>query len=139
MKGFDASCHLSLQDVSVVQSPCISTIVIRIKCSKTDQFGNGVHIYLRRTGASLCPVSALLDYLSVRGLTDGPLFLFSDGQPLSRVSLVSKVRSALSSLGMNVNQFSGHSFRIGGALTVLHAGVSDVKIKMLGRWESSAY
>ena len=113
--------------------------MIRIKCSKTDQFGNGVNIYLQRTGASLCPVSALLDYLSVRGLTDGPLFLCSDGQPLSRVLLVSNVRSALASLGINVDHFSGHSFRIGAASTALHAGVSDAKIKMLGRWESSAY
>ena len=40
LKDFDAFRHLSLQDVSVVQSPCISAIVIRIKCSKTDQFGN---------------------------------------------------------------------------------------------------
>ena len=52
---------------------------------------------------------------------------------------MSKVRSALSSLGMNMNQFSGHSFHIGAATTALHTSVTDAKIKMFGRWESSAY
>ena len=34
---------------------------------------------------------------------------------------------------------SGHSFRIGAATTAALRGVEDSVIKMLGRWESSAY
>ena len=49
------------------------------------------------------------------------------------------VREALSSAGMDVLIYSGHSFRIGAATTALRAGISDANIKMLGRWESSAY
>ena len=74
-----------------------------------------------------------------RGTKSGPLFLFENGQSLSRVKLVSLVREALSSVGMDVLKYCGHSFRIGAATTALRAGISDAKIKMLGRWESSAY
>lgn len=84
-------------------------------------------------------MSALVDYLSIRGHVDGPLFLLASGEPLSREALVVKVRSALSLAGLNPSNYCGHSFRIGAATTALKAGVSDAKIKMLGRWESDAY
>ena len=137
--AYEASQHLSLDDVSAVKSTPISTIAIRIKCSKTDQFHRGVSIYFSRTGAALCPVSALLDYLVQRGTQCGPLFRFSNGQPLTRAKLVAVVQQALTSSGLDVSKYTGHSFRIGAATTALRAGISDAKIKMLGRWESSAY
>ena len=136
---YDPSIHLSLEDVSTVTGAGGSSLAIRIKHSKTDQFGKGISVFFSRTGASLCPVSSLLDYLNRRGTKSGPLFLFENGQPLSRVKLVSLVREALSSVGMDVLKYCGHSFCIGAATTALRAGISDAKIKMLGRWESSAY
>ena len=60
-----------------------------------------------------------------RGTKSGPLFLFENGQSLSRVKLVSLVREALSSVGMDVLKYCGHSFRIGAATTALRAGISD--------------
>lgn len=137
--AYDASQHLSLDDVSANKSNPISTMAIRIKCSKTDQFFKGVSSYFSHTGTALCPVSALLDYLVQRGTQSGPLFLFSNGQPLSRAKLVALVQKALASAGLDVSKYTGHSFRIGAATTALRAGISDAKIKMLGRWESSAY
>ena len=84
--------------------------------------------------------TALLDYLSARGTSKGPLFVLSNGNPLTHPLLVSRVRSALSfSRGFEVNKDSGHSFRIGAATTALQVGISDAKINMLGRWDSSAY
>jgi hypothetical protein len=35
--------------------------------------------------------------------------------------------------------YSGHSFRVGAATTAARAGLCQATIKMLGRWESSAY
>ena len=63
LASYDPAIHLSLADVSATPSSTISRVAIRIKQSKTDQFGRGVTIYLERTGAALCPVSPLLDYL----------------------------------------------------------------------------
>ena len=136
---YDPSRHLSFRDVHLPASVPISTISITIKHSKTDQFYQGIDIFLSRTKASLCPVSALLDYLSIRGKANGPLFLLASGKPLSREVLVTEVRSALSRAGLNALDYCSHSFRIGAATTALKAGISDAKIRMLGRWESDAY
>ena len=106
---YEASQRLSLDDVSADKSTPISTIAIRIKCSKTDQFHRGVSIYFSRTGAALCPMSALLDYLVQRGTQSGPLFCFSNGQPLTRAKLVAVVQQALTSSGLDVSKYTSWS------------------------------
>ena len=126
--SFDPSRHLTLRDIDPSISTPVTTITICVKHSKTNQFGKGVDIHLARTGDPLCPVSALLDYLSIRGSRDGPLFLTSAGKPLYREVLVEWLRSALSSCSFNPNLYCGHSFRIGAATTALKAGISDAKI-----------
>jgi hypothetical protein len=65
--------------------------------------------------------------------------LLASGKPLSREVLVTEVHSALSRAGLNALDYCSHSFRIGAATTALKAGISDAKIRMLGRWESDAY
>ena len=59
--------------------------------------------------------------------------------PVTREVFVDKVRSALSILGYDASSYAGHSFRIGAATTAAEQGIEDSVIKMLGRWESSAY
>ena len=49
------------------------------------------------------------------------------------------ISSALSTAGLDDKSYSGHSFRIGAATAAAAAGIPDHLIKMLGRWESSAY
>ncbi len=68
----------------------------------------GVFVYLGRTNADLCPVSALLGYLWA-------LFRFSDGKVLSRPHFVERVRSALRLAGVDQAKYCSHSFRIGAA------------------------
>ena len=72
---------LSPRDVTVDSYDNPSTLAVHLRRSKTDPFGQGVTIYLGRTGQSLCPVAALLGYLVQRGQCQGPLFLFQDGSP----------------------------------------------------------
>ena len=112
---------------------------IHLRTSKTDQYGQGVNIYLGRTGSDLCPVSALLAYLAARGNEPGPLFKLRDGRFLTKDLFITRVRSALSVLGYDKSSYAGHSFRIGAATTAAERGIEDSVIKMLGRWESSAY
>ena len=82
---------------------------------------------------------ALLAYLAVRGTAPGPLFVFQNGIPLSRLNLVRAVRAALESQGINVHCFDGHSFRIGAATTATACGIEESLIQVLGRWKSSAF
>ncbi len=92
---YDPAVHLSFSDVSFDHPSNPTVIQVNIKASKTDPFRKGVLIYLGRTNADLCPVSALLDFLCARGSSRGPLFAFEDGKVLSRPRFVDRVRSAL--------------------------------------------
>ena len=71
----------------------------------------------------------------------GPLSHFSDGSFLTRATcrFVVMIRSALLQAGIDAKPFLGHSFRIGVATTAALCGIQDSLIKVLGRWQSSAY
>ena len=136
---FDPRQHLTVQDKTVDNKQNPKVLSVRIKQSKTDPFCQGVSIYLGKTGSPLCPVSALLSYLVVRGSGEGPLFRLKDGQPLTRPRLVSLLRKALASVGLVPGNYAGHSFRSGAATTAAACGVPVDIIKTLGRWRSEAY
>ena len=137
--SYDPSVHLCYGDVALDSADQPTLIQVRLKASKTDLFRQGVSVYLGVTGCDLCPVAAVLDYMVRRGSSEGPFFTFADGSFLTRDRLVRAVREALRSAGVDSSSYAGHSFRIGAATTAARQGVPDSTIKMLGRWESSAY
>ena len=136
--AFDPSIHLTAKDVSV-DSHSASYIAVNIKASKTDPFRRGVTIYLGQTHYQMCPVAATLRYLVERGLSEGPLFVFEDGGPLTRDWFVTAVREALANAGIDTSKYCDHSFWIGAATTAAERGIQDSLIRTMGRWESSAY
>ena len=85
------------------------------------------------------PVAAILNYMAVHPRVDGFLLVHDDGSPLTRDQFVRLVKKALCSANIDDTGYSGHSFRIGAATVAAAAGVPAHFIKMLGRWESSAY
>lgn len=95
-------------------------------------------LFVGRTYHLICPVSAILSFLARRQQGQGPLFIHEDGSPLTKNQLVRQVRLALRHKGIEVSRYSGHSFRIGAA-TAAAVGIPESTIKMLGRWESTAY
>ena len=137
--AYDPTAHLNAEDISVDSKANPSMAKIKIKKSKTDPFRQGIDIYVGRTFGQLCPVTAILSYLAVRGPKVGPLFIFADGRFLTRDRFVAKVRVALTAAGLDYSQYAGHSLRIGAATTAALKGINDSTIKMLGRWQSSAY
>ncbi len=130
---------LSLSDVSIDSQANPSVVHLTLRQSKTDVFGTGVTIHLGRTHTVLCTVAALLAYLAIRPPTPNPLFLTQSGIPLSRDTLVSLIRSTLSSTGLDVSLFNGHSFRIGADTTAAQVGLPDSTIQLMGRWKSSVF
>ena len=137
--AYDGAIHLSAGNVHVDNTTDPQYLEVRIKASKTDPFRHGVSIYLGRSHADLCPVSAVLAYMVLRGTSPGPFFTFADGRYLTRDRFVSSVRAALRRQGVDDTRYSGHSFHIGAATTAALRGLPDSLIKTLGRWESSAY
>ena len=138
VRSYDASCQLMMADVAIDDGQNPTVVRIHLKRTKTTPF-SGVDVFLGRTDDDLCPVSALLAYLAVRGVAPGPLFRFQDGRFLTKQLFIERVRMGLDTLGLSSSDYAGHSFRIGAATTAAERGVEDSLIKMLGRWESSAY
>ena len=99
----------------------------------------GVDLIIGKSGDNLCPVAAMLSFLAARGAGSGPLFQFSDCRYLTRDRLVSELRWILAAAYIDTSQYCGHSFRIGAATTAARAGVEDLLIKTMGKWELVAY
>lgn len=137
--AFDASAHLSWGDVAIDDPYNPKAVKIRLRRSKTDQFGNGAEVIVGKTGDSLCPVAAVAAFMASRGSCPGPFFIFGDGTALTKAKFVAITRQAIQELGLPESQFAGHSFRIGAATAAAQAGLEDSCIMMLGRWNSAAF
>ena len=137
--GQDMLSILKPEDITVDNRESPSFLRVFLKKSKTDPFGNGMALFVGRTYHPICPVSAILAFLARRQQGQGPLFIHEDGSPLTKNQLVRQVRLALRHKGVEVSRYSGHSFRIGAATTAAAVGIPESTIKMLGRWESTAY
>ena len=137
--AFDPDTHLTSSDLTLNDHQNPTILQVRLKQSKTDPFQAGHSIYIGRTDNELCPVAAMLSYLSVRGRSHGPLFQFSDGFPLTRLKLVNHLRSGLVKAKIEHSKYNGHSFRIGAATTTASCGLEDSLIQTLGRWKTVAF
>ena len=116
-----------------------SVVHLTLRQSKTDVFEAGVTIHLGRTEDIFCLVAALLAYLAIWPPPPGPLFLLQSGNLVSHQVLITAVRNALSSAGLDGTLFNGHSFRIGAATSTTLDRVPESTIKLMGRWRSSAF
>ena len=84
-----------------------------------------------KTGDILCPVAALLTYLAIRGASPAPLFQLQDRTPLTKDYFIQKFRAALTDIGLEASQYTGHSFKIGTATTATEKGIEDSLIKAM--------
>ena len=112
---------------------------ISIKQSKTDLFHRGVDLLVGRTCTDVCPVVAMLNYLVVRGIAPGLVFIRKDGTFLTRQTFVLAVRQALEVAGIDQSKYCEYSFHIGARTAATAKEVENFVIKVLGRWYSTAY
>lgn len=124
--AFDEGAHLGLKDISVdcVVNPQV--LKVKLKASKTDPFRIGIDVCIGMTNNTLCPVAAVLAFMSLRGQGPGPLLGWQApdaGQTGDR--------SEPGIVGGR-SGYSGHSFRSGAATTAAKQGIGDATIKMLG-------
>ena len=106
---FDPQIHLCFSDLAVDNAPAPQVISINLKRSKSDQFMKGVKLVQGRTNDNLCPVTALLTYLSYHGNSPGPLFRWDNQKPLSKSKFVDHVRQALLAANIPAHLYNGHS------------------------------
>ena len=93
---------------------------ILIASSKTDQEGLGQIVAIPRvTGSPYCPVQAVLDWITVAGITTGPVFRRlhrGDTVGKSRLSPQSValiIKDLAAKVGLDASRYAGHSLRSG--------------------------
>ena len=136
---YHQSSSLSWGDVAVDNATSPSMLRVHLKRSKCDQFGNDVDIIVGHTGSSICPVSAVLNYIRLRQDEPGPFFRDRTNQPVTKSWLTNKIRHLLQALGLPQEDHAGHSFHIGAATSAALAGIEDSTTQALGRWQSAAF
>lgn len=127
---------LKMQDVEVKRD----RVLLKLGRSKTDQAGKGVKVQLfRLPGSGICPVQVVEEFLLIRPVGEGPLFVHEDRTFLSRFQFIAVFRKCIGAAGLDSRQFASHSFRIGVATEAARCGLDEAAIKRIGRWESRRF
>ena len=108
---------------------------IRLKRSKTDQFGEGTLKGLPYFDSSqYCPVLSLKKWIETSNVKSGPLFRrFSKGSKLTDYRLTDQtvallIKKYLNLAGIDSKNYSGHSLRSGFATTAAESGAEERSI-----------
>ena len=123
---------------------CMEGLIITIIHTKTIQFGRRrLYIPLLRVDSTLCPVKA---FKPISVLSDAsshtPAFIFKDKgiyKWLTRSIFIRTFRAVISAGGEAASDFTGHSFRRGGATWAFQSGMPGELIQICGDWASDAY
>lgn len=105
--------------------------------SKTDRFGHGSQVLVRRSSLVNDCHSLFAKYLRARDalfLHHPQLWLWSSGDVPTRSWFIQKFRAFTPH-----SNFSGHSMRAGGATSLALAGATPHLIQAAGRWSSSEF
>ena len=114
-------------------------IDVRIRRSKTDQFGKGHTVAVLREGGPGCPVAAVEAWIKLAPITEG--FLVRRLHRLAGVTrsgvtgntIAAIVKQAAASLGLDPKLYGGHSLRRGYVTTTAKAGYDlDAIMKSTG-------
>lgn len=144
--NFQSSLHLCLGDITIkqeFQGPI--HMVVHVKQCKTDKRNNGTNVIIGCSEMETCALCCMAQFLPMRRQIHGndqtkPLFMFKNGAILTKSLLVKQTRVYVSLTGIgNVQRYTGHSFRVGGATSAAAVGMSDWEIKLMGRWTSNSY
>jgi site-specific recombinase XerD len=110
-------------------------VVVTLRKSKTDQEAQGRQKHVPTLDdATICPVTALLDYLDTAGIESGPVFRRLDragrltADRLSAQSVALILKATAKAAGLDHRNLSGHSLRAGYITTANRAGASDSDI-----------
>jgi len=115
--------------------------------SKTNQVATRVHrtAVAEMRGSPLDPVQAVLRAFALcpRAKASDPAFAIPQPVgppvPLTHGAFVQALKFCLREIGVDHTQYSGHSFRRGGATFAHRLGVDPLLIKIMGDWSSDAF
>lgn len=131
---------IRVEDIAFVRQG----MIVHLARGKTDQLGNGRKVPIPYMRGHICPVKAMKMWLRKAGLSDGAVFRHVNrhGHILSRslspqsVALVVKERANV--IGLNADDYSGHSLRAGLVTSAARSGASIWKIRQQTGHQSDA-
>ena len=110
-------------------------LVVNLRWSKTDQEGQGRLVGIPYGSfPATCPVRAMKRWLEMSEITDGPIFRSVSRHGhlgevrLSRKAVALAVKRAVKSIGLDPEEYSGHSLRAGLATEAAGQGVGELAI-----------
>ena len=123
---------------------------LKICASKIDIFRQTVSVIVGPYKPPVCPVYLLTKMLLMRRKLSFnnkkvklnywmPLFVLKNGYIVSKRDVSSFLTALVIVSGLKKKFYKPYSLRIGGATYLAKRGVPDYTIKMMGRWNSSAY
>ena len=101
-------------------------------------YGSPITIIVPAQGGPTCPIPSLQAYLTARGSSPGPLFVYADGHPVPYIQF-KQWFSDLLIICCIKGHFNPHSLRIGAATLSIAKGYASSLVQQMGRWRSSAY
>jgi len=131
-----SDCLLRVSEAVAVNVSNLREKTLYIARSKTDQMGEGKHLYMTRATRN-----AVRRYMDTAGITDGALFrrILKGGKVTEDRLTASSARYIIKGWAekMRLEGISGHSMRIGSAVSLMQAGASLVDLQTEGRWKDS--
>ena len=131
-----SDCLLRISEVVAVDVGDLHKSTLRIRSSKTDQEGRGEVLFIG------CPTLKLIDrYCTRTEIQSGALFRHirrGDHVQSGRLTTVSArriIQARAKAAGVE-GFISGHSLRVGSAVSLAQAGASVVDMQNAGRWKS---
>lgn len=110
-------------------------IVVRLPVSKTDQDGAGRDVPIAAIGGALCAVETLRAWLRKAGITEGAVFRqIRKNGAIGKTAITTTVVARLikhyaKAVGLNADDYSGHSLRVGLVTSAALAGAATWEIK----------
>lgn len=132
-----SDCLLRVSEVVAVDAGDVNGNVLNLRHSKTDQEGEGVSLYICEPTREI-----IKHYSEEAGISEGALFRrvrFHQHIGKGRLSLTG-ARTAIKrwAAEAGVKGFiSGHSLRVGSAVSLARAGATVVDMQTAGRWKSA--
>ena len=123
---------------------CEEGLLVTLVHTKTIQFGRRrLHIPLLRADSVLCPVKAFARTRSfIKVLKHIPAFVFMEDGKLKWLTtsiFIRTFRAIISRAGFQASDFTGHSFRRGGATWAFQCGMPGELIQICEDWVSDSY
>lgn len=132
-----SDCLLRISEVVAVNCDHFTEKTLIIKTSKTDQEGAGENLYITTHTRNI-----IKQYRSVGAIKDGALFRrirrgdHIQAERLTADSARRIIKARAKTAGVD-GFISGHSLRVGTAVSLAQAGATVVDLQVAGRWKNS--